>query len=185
MLQRASTKCRQMMQTIQINPNLGKPETVKKLEKAMVNMTILSQSMTKNIETSEKLRQIQQKIEEYRTSSKQGVKINWAPSIEVIKEMKVTPNENIHRVQKTVEKYKPPHKRNMHKNLAPKTPENDEVTVKISNCTKKTSPKTSTIGKPKGRMKPIFTTTRYKVSNNSTTNSVQDRPLQLRISLLK
>ena len=74
----------------------------------------------------------------------------------------------MHGVQQTVEKHKNPHKRNMYGNYAPKTPENDEITVKISNCTKKISPKVNNL-KPKGRVKPLFTTTRYKVSNNKTT----------------
>ena len=52
------------------NLAVGIPETMRKLQEAIVNMTNLSQAMIRNKDTSEKLHQIQQAIEEYRATSK-------------------------------------------------------------------------------------------------------------------
>ena len=169
MLQSTSTQCRQMMQTIQKIPAKGTTETMNQLSQNLVHMTKISEMMMKNREIAKKLHQIGQTAEQYRATSQRGTRIKSAPLRTMIKGMKSTSSEITRGVQKIVEKYKTPNERNMYDNCAPKRPENDEVTVKMSNCTKKQARMTSTSAKPKGRIQSMFTTTRYKVSNNTST----------------
>ena len=169
MLQSTSTQCRQMMQTIEKILAIGTTETMNQLSQNLVHMTKISEMMMKNREIAKNLHQMGHAAEQYRTTSQIGTKNNWAPLGTMIKGMKNTSSEITRGVQKIEETYKTPDERNMYENCAPKTPENDEVTVKMSNCTKKSARMTSTSTKPKGRIKPIFTTTNYKVSNNKST----------------
>ena len=66
MLQRASTQCRQMMQTIEKFPTIGTPETMKQLSQQLVHMAKISDMIMKNREFSKKLHQIGQTVEQYR-----------------------------------------------------------------------------------------------------------------------
>ena len=73
-----------MMQTIQNYPALGTHEAMNQLNQHLVHMTKISETMMKNREISKKIHQLGQTVEQYRTASRRGVKINWEPMRKVI-----------------------------------------------------------------------------------------------------